>query len=92
MLYPSNAFLNSDCSPDKMDARPMVGLVKINGKLINKSWTHENLVPSPGDIAWSRSDILGKAMHRLLPRWRLDQTSGYIDSRRRRLRFEAEPD
>ena len=52
MLYPSNAFSKSECSPSNMDACPMVAIDKVNGKETGKSWIYANVAPSNGDVAF----------------------------------------
>ncbi|KAF2821550.1 hypothetical protein CC86DRAFT_386491 [Ophiobolus disseminans] len=52
MLYPSNAFFTSKCWSSNMDACPMVGIDKLNGKVTGTSWIHGNAQPSAGDIAF----------------------------------------
>jgi hypothetical protein len=52
MLYPSHAFSNPECSPDNLDKCPLAQLDKVNGEVMGKSYIHENVAPSSGDIAF----------------------------------------
>jgi hypothetical protein len=54
MMYPSNAYSNPGCSPTNMDVCPLVGLDKVNGKVVGKSWIYGNVAPSSGDVAFVR--------------------------------------
>jgi hypothetical protein len=52
MLYPSYAYKNDDCSQTEVEKCPLVGLDKIDGKVVGRSWIHENVAPSEGDKAF----------------------------------------
>ena len=51
-----------------MDICPMVGLDKINGKVVGKSWIHGNVAPSRGDVAFVKKWYPWESEMKALPK------------------------